>query len=94
MVYHAVSVSQLQEIEVSAMDQNKQVQTHEQTVYVLRGITYVPHYRNKDIFVGPGYPRHNMTLYTAADLLALGAVESVDFLWSRGVGGRVSVGQP
>jgi hypothetical protein len=54
----------------------------------------VPHYRNKDIFVGPGYPRHNMTLYTAADLLALGAVESIDFLWSRGVGGRVSVGQP
>jgi len=76
------------------MDQNKQVQTHEQTVYVLRGIVYVPHYRNKDIFVGPGYPRHNMTLYTAADLLALGAVESVDFLWSRGTSGRVDARNP
>jgi len=79
---------------VNLMDQNKQVQTHEQTVYVLRGITHVPHYRNKDIFVGPGYPRHNMTLYTAADLLALGAVESVNFLWSRGTSGRVDARNP
>lgn len=79
---------------MNLMDQNKQVQTHEHTVYDLRGIAYVPHYRNRDIFVGPGYPVHNMTIYTAADLLALGAVERTEFLWQRGTGGRVTVGQP
>jgi coproporphyrinogen III oxidase-like Fe-S oxidoreductase len=79
---------------VNLMDQNKQVSLYEQTAYELRGIVYVPHYRNNAIFVGPGYPRHNVTIYTAADLLALGAVERTEFLWQRGTGGRVTVGQP
>ena len=79
---------------MNLMDQNKQVSLYEQAAYELRGIVYVPHYRNSDIFVGPGYPMHNMTIYTAADLLALGAVERTEFLWQRGTGGRVTVGQP
>ena len=33
----------------------------ETLTYVLNGITYVPHFRNAHIYVGPGYPRHNLT---------------------------------
>ncbi len=79
---------------MNLMAQNLRVSQYEQAAYELRGIVYVPHYRNNAIFVGPGYPRHNVTIYTAADLLALGAVERTEFLWQRGTGGRVTVGQP
>ena len=78
---------------MNAMDQNKQVSLYEQAAYELRGIVYVPHYRNSDIYVGPGYPRHNMTRYSAAELELMGANPRIEFLWSRGIGGRVSDGR-
>jgi hypothetical protein len=54
----------------------------------------VPHYRNNAIFVGPGYPRHNVTRYSAEELMLMGAVPRVEFLWSRGTSGRVDARNP
>ncbi len=79
---------------MNAMDQNKQVSLYEQAAYELRGIVYVPHYRNSDIFVGPGYPRHNVTRYSAEELMLMGAKPRVEFLWSRGTSGRVDARNP
>lgn len=75
-------------------DQNVKAELYEQTVYVLRGITYVPHYRNSDIFVGPGYPVHNKTRYSAVELELFGATPRMDHLWKRGQSGRVSDNNP
>ena len=52
-------------------------------VYKLRGITYVPHYKNPDAYVGPGYPNNGRTWYTSEQLLAAGAQESAAQLLSR-----------
>lgn len=70
------------------------VNTYEQTVYELRGITYVPHYRNNAIFVSPGYPRHCQERFSAAELELYGAKPRTMMLWSRGTSGRVSDSEP
>lgn len=70
------------------------VNTYEQTVYDLRGITYVPHYRNNTVFVGPGYPIHCSERYSAVELELYGAKPRVAMLWSRGTSGRVSDREP
>lgn len=63
--------------------------TYELTrVYILNGITYVPHYQNRNLFVGPGYPvgqgKPKPThTYTAAELLDAGATSSEMPLWPR-----------
>lgn len=61
-----------------------------QVVYELNGITYVPHYRNSDIFVGPGYPKKSQMRYSAKELELYGAKARQHMLWSRGKGGEVS----
>lgn len=66
------------------------VNTYEQTVYELRGIVYVPHYRNHNFFVSPGYPRHTQDRFSASELELYGAKPRVAMLWSRGTSGRVS----
>jgi|TARA_R110000868_G_scaffold392184_1_gene662709 hypothetical protein len=79
---------------MNLMAQNLRVSQYEQAAYELRGIVYVPHYRNNAIFVGPGYPRHNVTRYSAEELMLMGAVPRVEFLWSRGTSGRVDARNP
>ena len=79
---------------MSSDSQNPKEERHEQTVYVLRGITHVPHYRNSDIFVGPGYPVHNKTRYSAVELELFGATPRIEHLWKRGQSGRVSDSNP
>jgi len=32
-----------------------------QAAYKLKDVTYVPHYRNSSLYVGPGYPKFNRT---------------------------------
>lgn len=59
------------------------------TVYKAHGVTYVPHFRNENIFVGPGYPKHSSQRYTAAELVSAGATKEVDMLWSRASHGVV-----
>lgn len=53
------------------------------SVYTLKNIKYVPHYRNPDAYVGPGYPRSNSNWYTKEQLLLAGAKESIEHLLSR-----------
>ena len=66
----------------------------ETTTYVLNGITYVPHYRNRAVFVGPGYPRCTTERYSAAKLIDLGAEKQHAFLWHRSVHGWVDDANP
>ncbi len=61
-----------------------------QQVFKLHGITYVPHYRNRNIFVGPGYPRFTQQIYSVTDLVNAGAKEETDFLWTRSEHGVVN----
>jgi len=61
-----------------------------QVAYKLGDITYVPHYRNHNIFVGPGYPIHTTRRFTASELVEAGAVSVPEFLWSRGAHGIVN----
>lgn len=68
--------------------------TYEQTTYRKDGITFVPHYRNNSVFVGPGYPVHNQKRYTAEELLDAGAVKQSRFLWARGTSGAVNKTNP
>jgi hypothetical protein len=56
----------------------------ENYAYQLNGVTYLPHYRNENLFVGPGYPTHNKFVYTVDDLLWVGANRINLMLWSRG----------
>lgn len=74
--------------------QDASVGTYEQTVYDLRGITYLPHYRNSNVYIGPGYPRHNQDRFSAAELELYGAKPRQAMLWSRAQNGTVSDSQP
>jgi hypothetical protein len=65
-----------------------------QITYKIRDVTYVPHFRNSEIFVGPGYPRVNKDRYSAAQLIAAGAVATSNLLWSRGIHGVVTDSNP
>ena len=66
----------------------------EVTTYLLNGITYVPHYRNSDVFVGPGYPKINSNRYSSIELLDLGAERQRKHLWSRGSHGIIDAKNP
>jgi hypothetical protein len=66
----------------------------DRTAYVLKGITYVPHYRNENVFVGPGYGKHNFTRYSGAELMLMGATPTTEHLWLRGTNGTVDSRNP
>jgi len=63
-------------------------------VFVKNGITYVPHFRNSDVYVGPGYGSHNKNLYSESDLLSCGAKPEISMLWSRSQHGIVNATNP
>ena len=73
---------------------SEHVQLFPTETYKLNGVTYVPHFRNVAVFVGPGYPRHTKQRYTADELVAAGAVKAVAMLWSRSVHGKVDALNP
>lgn len=66
----------------------------EAIVYDLNGITYVPHFRNKNLYVGPGYPRQNLMRYTDVEMQLRGAKPRTEMLWHRGDSGRVDDKNP
>jgi hypothetical protein len=66
----------------------------EEIAYELNGITYLPHYRNRAIFVSPGYPKHNKTRFTDVELQLRGAKPKTVMLWARGFTGTVSDSNP
>jgi hypothetical protein len=65
-----------------------------QLVLKLGDIMYVPHYRNKTIYVGPGYPRLNQNRFSKDDLLTAGAKYVEKLLWVRGEHGVVTSANP
>lgn len=59
------------------------IEKTEQTVYILNGITLLPHY-HLDCYVTPGFTNDTpMKLWTVNELLDAGAVKSSAFLWPR-----------
>jgi hypothetical protein len=76
------------------MSETSKATTYEQTTYRKDGVSFVPHYRNNSVFVGPGYPRDNRNTYTEAELVEAGAVKQPRFLWSRGTAGTVNNANP
>jgi len=54
----------------------------------LAGITYLPHYQDKNKFVGPGYGHIHFDTYSGIELLALGASVINEALWLRASGGN------
>ena len=58
--------------------------------YQVNGVTYLPHYRNESLFVGPGYPRQSNHVYTAEELTKAGANRIALMLWPRGKVGVVN----
>lgn len=67
------------------MNGNSIAEKEMQSVYVLNGIMYVPHYHgsfNKK-FVSPAYGQSNWTEYSEMELLCLGARPTLEFLWRR-----------
>lgn len=79
---------------MSITKQNEKAEKYEYIVYDLKGITYVPHYRNNSVYVGPGYPTHNKARYSDVELMLFGATPRAEFLWSRGKTGDVSDRNP
>jgi hypothetical protein len=61
-----------------------------QVAYKLHDVTYVPHYRNSGVYVGPGYPKFTRRVYTAAELVLAGAASVHEMLWSRANHGIVN----
>jgi len=61
-----------------------------QRVYRKGDVVYVPHFRNSDAYVGPGYPRFTKQRYTEYELVAGGAVQESMPLWVRGKYGLVN----
>jgi len=66
----------------------------EMTVYKKDGVTYVPHYRNSSVFIGPGYPRFNRTRYAEHELIDAGAKRHTMMLWTRSHYGVVTDEKP
>lgn len=66
----------------------------EYATYYLRGITYVPHFRNKNVFVAPGYPNKNSSIYSMSELMDAGAQKRMRMLWQRGEYGVITPGNP
>lgn len=66
----------------------------ETTVYTLDGVTYVPHYRNSSVYVGPGYPKFTTARYAAHELIDAGAKREERMLWTRSHFGVVTDEKP
>ena len=58
-------------------------ETTMQTVYILGEVTYVPHFRNTHVYVGPGYPRFTRQRYSVEELRSAGAKQGALPLWHR-----------
>jgi hypothetical protein len=55
-----------------------------QRVYRMGDVVYVPHFRNGDVYVGPGYPRFTKQRYSEFELVSKGAIQESMPLWTRG----------
>lgn len=67
---------------MTIMSDSKAV-TYPYTALVLDGITYVPHYTEPELFVGPGFGRQHNNTRTAVQLRLRGARPVTEHLWKR-----------
>jgi len=67
---------------MSLMNQNKPAETETQPIFILRGMTFLPHYSFKHTWVGPGHWTKRVE-YTTTELAALGARLTTMQLWKR-----------
>ena len=65
-----------------------------QTAYKLRDVTYVPHFRNSSVYVGPGYPKYTKARYSAEQLVLAGAASVSEMLWVRANHGIITDSNP
>lgn len=56
----------------------------ETIIYELKGITYVPNFRNKHLYVSPGYGRYHTRLNAPEELEKAGAKKLTSMMWQRG----------
>lgn len=56
-----------------ANQSTRKAEVEPQTVYVLSGVMYLPHYFNFGVFVGPGYGQSNHKTYSGPELALAGA---------------------
>lgn len=61
-------------------------------VYVIDGVTFLPHYQNSKKYVSPGYPYHTHRTYEPWELQAMGGKTKMEFLWRRAELGKVKHG--
>jgi hypothetical protein len=52
-------------------------------VYELNGLTYLPHYRQVNCYVRPGYGRAHFEEMSAMQLIFAGAKTSTEYLFTR-----------
>ena len=57
--------------------------TYLQRVYTKGPLMFVPHYGDARFYVGPGFPQHNRTRYTADELLKAGCRPQEHYLLAR-----------
>jgi hypothetical protein len=67
----------------------EKMDTEEYSVYTYNGVTYVPHYTNKLVYVGPAYDKTKIA-YSGQFLERHGAKKESMFLWKRGTTGNVA----
>lgn len=67
---------------MSLMNLNKAAETETQPIFILRGMTFLPHYSDKHKWVGPGHWTKRVE-YTTTELAALGARLTTMQLWKR-----------
>jgi len=65
------------------MREREYAEKKDYVTFKLNGITYLPHYQDSKLFVGPGYSRHTKTVYTSTQMLEAGAKASIMHLWRR-----------
>ena len=58
------------------------------SVYTLNGVTYLPHYHNESVYVGPAYDKTRRA-YSPEVLIRHGAKKVGLYLWRRGTTGRI-----
>lgn len=66
--------------EEQKIDTREVKETSMQRVFKRGNITFLP-YRNSEMFVEPGFGRHNHNLYTELELIESGAVPTEMLLW-------------
>jgi hypothetical protein len=54
-----------------------------QAVYRVGQVLYLPHYTKPNLFVGPGFPKHDPRMFFKGELLARGAIKDQAMLWPR-----------